>query len=280
VEIPHVLDARRDPYLADHALGGHPVLPMAMGCELIAEAAALAVPDLELVALRDLTVLHGIVLDKGPRAVRIAATPSTAAGDRVLVDVTIIGAEDPRRIHYRAVAEMAARTPAPPAEWVPALSDVEPFPLTVTDAYRWLFHGPRFQGVTAISGITSAGISGTLAPSRPRDLLGGGPEAPWLIDPVVVDSALQLILFWLRVHWGVAALPSRFAAYRRFGDLPAAGVECRARIWGDPADHVLHADVALLDTAGRVVAILEDVEGTCSKALIPMFEDRADAQAR
>jgi NAD(P)-dependent dehydrogenase (short-subunit alcohol dehydrogenase family) len=272
LEFIRTLDPSLDLYLQDHQLSGKPVLPMAVGCELMAEAASLAFPELELVGMRELKVLRGIVLEDGPRAVRILAKPLVMTPERAEVEVTIAATEDPRRVHYRAVAELALGLPEPPRDEGLVLRDARPFPLSVNDAYRWLFHGPRLRGIKTVSGVTGEGIAGSIRPSSPRELLAHATDAPWLIDPVVIDSALQLILFWLRMHWDVAALPSGFRGFRRFGHLSGSPVECRARIWGDPAHIIMHADVVFVGDGGRVLGVLEDVEGTCSKSLVQAFE--------
>jgi hypothetical protein len=273
IELVRTLDPSHDLYLQDHVLSGKPVLPMAVGCALVAEAAALAVPGMELVGVRDLMVLRGIVLENGPRTVLIRATPLAAISERVEVEVTISGTDDPRNAHYRAVAEFARSFPEPPSDGLPDLREARRFPVSVDEAYRWLFHGPRFRGVRTIDGMAGEWISGSIMPSSPRDLIAGASESSWVVDPVVVDSALQLILFWLRVHWDVAALPSGFRHYRRFGNLPAEPVACHTRIWGDPTSHIIHADILLVGPGGRMLGLMEDMEGTCSKALIQVFEE-------
>jgi NAD(P)-dependent dehydrogenase (short-subunit alcohol dehydrogenase family) len=273
LHLVRTLDPARDLYLQDHRLGGKAVLPMAVGCELIAETALLAVPGLDLVGVRDLRVLRGIVLDNGPRPVRVAATRLTAAAERTEVEVVITEAENPSRLHYRAVVELAPRLPEPPPDGWPAGEPVRPFPLDIEEAYRrWLFHGPRLRAVRAIRGLSPEGIHGVIAPSSPGDLLDSAAGDAWLIDPVIVDGGLQLILLWLRAHRDLAALPAGFRRYRRFDGPVGTLMDCRARIWIDSMSLTMHADLVFMGEGGKVVGALEDVQGTCSKSVVQMFE--------
>jgi NAD(P)-dependent dehydrogenase (short-subunit alcohol dehydrogenase family) len=280
IEIVRSLDPFREPYLRDHQLDGKPVLPMAVACELMAEVASMSAPGLEVIAIRDLRVLQGIVLDNGPQTVRIVARPrAVAPGNAVQIEVSITGIENGHRAYYRAVAELAPALPQPPSIQIPSFQDLGPFPLSIEEAYRrWLFHGPLFQGVRAVNGVTSDGIAGWLAPSSTRELLGGDPKGTWLIDPVVIDSGLQLVLLWARMCWDTSTLPTGFRTYRRFASLSGSQIECRVRIWGD--HRILHGDFFFLSGDGQVLGVLEDMEGACSKSLNRTFEESRPRDSR
>jgi hypothetical protein len=280
IEVVLSLDPFREPYLRDHQLDGKPVLPMAVACELMAEVALKSAPGLEVIAMRDLRVLQGIVLDNGPQTVRIVARPrAVAPGNAVQIEVSITGIENGHRAYYRAVAELAPALPQPPSIQVPSFQEWDPLPVSVEDAYRrWLFHGPLFQGVRAVNGVTSDGIAGWLAPSSTRELLGGDPKGTWMIDPVVIDSGLQLVLMWSRMRWDMSTLPSGFRTYRRFGSLLGSQIECRVRIWG--ASPIIHADLVFISGEGQVLGVLEDMEGACSTSMNRMFEGRRRQDSR
>jgi hypothetical protein len=250
---------------------------MAVACEMMAEAAALAAPELEVVTIRDLKVLRGIVLENGRHPVRLSTRPLVSTPARAEIEVTIVEIGEAARVHYRCVVELVRSPIEQRPDTVPAVRDPAPFPLSVDQAYRWLFHGPRLRGIRAVSGVSGEGIVGSIATSSPRDLLGRDGAAPWLVDPLIIDNAIQLMIFWLRLHRDVVALPSGFRSYRRFGPPSPAPVECRVQIWGDPANPAVYANVAFIDGGGRVLGLVEELALTCSKALIPIFEHRAEA---
>jgi NAD(P)-dependent dehydrogenase (short-subunit alcohol dehydrogenase family) len=268
LEVIRTLDPSRDPYLLDHQLNGKPVLPMAVATELMAELASLACPELELVAVRDLKVLRGIVLENGPQAIRIVAKPrSSTSGVSKEMEVTVTGTEDSQKLHYRAVAELAPGL-SPASVQIPSPSEEGPFPLSVEGAYQqWLFQGPLLQGLTAVRGVGSDGIAGSLSASSPETLMAGDANGSWLIDPVIIDSGLQLVILWTRMHWDETPLPSGFRAYRRFGPLSGPEIDCRIRIRGDSGSHIIHTDLFFVGSDGHVLGVLEDMEFACSKSV-------------
>jgi len=269
VELVRELDPAHDRYLQDHRLDGHPVLPMAMAMELMAEVAAQGWSELEVAAVRDLQVLQGIILRDGIQAIRVVADPQvTPPGEPLNVGVKIAGAENPERVYYRATVELAQRLPQPPAVKPLSLVATRPFPVSADEAYgRWLFHGPLFRGIKRIECIGPDGIKGSFVASSPQQLIAGAPEGHWLIDPVMVDSGLQLLILWAREHWDMTPLPSRVHTYRRFGLPSSPQIQCEVHIRPETGGHVIHADLFFLGVERRVLGILEDMEGTCSKAL-------------
>jgi hypothetical protein len=270
-EVIRTLDPSHDLYLRDHQLDGKPVLPLAMAMELMAELAQHGWPELEVVGLRDLQVFKGVVLEDGPKAIRLVARASTdAIHERLVtrVNVEITDSEGTGRPHYRATVELADTLPQPPTYQPPFADSLRPFPMTVKEAYRqWLFQGPLFQGLTQVEGIADQGMTAILASSSPNQCLRSVPEGQWLIDPVVFDSGLQLGILWTRAHLDMTPLPSRFRSYRRFGSLSGSEVRCHLHVAARPMDQVIHFNIAFVGADGRLVGLLEDIETSCSKAL-------------
>jgi len=270
LEFVRELDPAYDVYLNDHQLDGQPVLPLAIATELMAEAVAQGWPEMQVVGVRALRVLHGIVLESGTKTVRIEVKPedgSTSDSARFAVEVS--GAGHPRRVHYRATIELARRLPeAPSLELVP-LADGRPFSMEIAELYRqWLFHGPLFQGISRADVIGVSGITASLATSTPNGWIAGGSQRQWLIDPLMFDSALQLLVVWAREHWDMTALPSGFQRFRRFAAPTAQRILCELRLRPETGAQTIHADVFFINAAtGAVVGILEDMQGACSKEL-------------
>lgn len=282
LEMVRTLDLARDPYLDDHRLDGVPVLPAAVALELIAEAASVAAPGHEVVCVEDFRVLGGVVLESGARSLRVLAAPAIpdAAGTGLRVEVGI--AEPGSRRHcYRAHVRMGRERAAPHAPGLPPLAGATAFPMSVRDAYeKWLFHGPRFQGITAVAGISENGLSATLSPSSPRDCLRGASAASWLIDPVVIDSAFQLAILWSRMNTGMTPLPSRFRRYHRFAPLTAPALHCELRAESAEGGHLLTTHVELSDGHGRLLGRLEGMEFSCSESLNRLAGHPAPEPAR
>jgi len=269
VEIFRTLDPARDLYLNDHRLDGKPVVPLTMAMELMAEAASAGWPGLQVVAIRELRLLRGLVLEDGPLPIRIIATPVTPpANDIVEVEVDIVGGTPRGPSHYKAIVCLGTSLPTPPAIETLSLTEEMALPLSLKEVYRrWLFHGPLLAGVVSITGVGANGIIGDLIPSQPERCLVGALQAPWIIDPVVLDSALQLIIVWSRMHWDMTPLPSRLRTYRRFGPLCGSKIICQMRIIPDTSGHIVHCYPAFFGEDGQLLGLVEDAEGVCSKAL-------------
>jgi NAD(P)-dependent dehydrogenase (short-subunit alcohol dehydrogenase family) len=269
VAIVRTLDVSDHVYLSDHRIDGQPVLPMAAALEMMAELAAQAWPELEVVSVRDLRLLQGVVLEGASRSIRLSARPQRSPeGELSTATVEISDAASPARLHYRATVEMAPRLPEPPALSLPPMNEPRAFRLPIAEAYReWLFHGPRFQGIRRIERTAADGIEAVLSSSSPAQLLARDPGGRFWIDPVLVDCGLQLLVLWVREQWDMTSLPSRFLAYRRFGTAPAGEVRCQIRIRPDRNSQIVRADLFFFGADGRLFGILEDMEGACSRKL-------------
>ncbi len=271
VEVVRELDPSRDVYLMDHRMDDRPVLPVAMAVELMAEVAQGGWPDFEVTGVRDLRVLKGIVLEQGPRTIRVSARKCSGRGSEpagIDVEVELSDVNGGGRPFYKTTVELGERLPAPPALPASSTTSLKPFPMTVIDAYRkWLFHGPIFQAITQIDGIADREARAVVLPSSPKRCLAGGGEGAWLIDPVVFDSGLQLFILWARHHLDKTPLPSRFRHYRRFGTLDRPSLKCHLRVLESSQDPVFHIDVWYVGSDGLVAGVLEDFEGACSASL-------------
>jgi hypothetical protein len=237
----------------------------------MAEVVQKSWPDLQVLGVRELQLLKGVVLDGGPRAVKVIARaqvepPPDRQGIDVNVEIRYAGASGV--LHYRATVELAPELPEAPL-YAPANGDgLRPFPMSVAEAYRqWLFHGPRLQAITEIEGIAEHGVRAILDASAPPPALRGQSHPRWLIDPVIFDSGLQLFLLWSRAQLDKTPLPSRFLRYRRFGSLSETKLRCHMQILDRSRDPLYYMNVAFVGPDGRLRGLLEEMEGACSRAL-------------
>jgi hypothetical protein len=243
------------------------VLPFAVAMELMAEAAVAARPGAKVAGLRGIRLLQGVVVDEeSGTPLRIEATP---AGDDVEVAIAAAGAD---RTHYRATVELGAGGAEPEA--AASLRDLRPFPMTVDAAYReLLFHGPTFQGIAAIEGMDERGAVALLRPSAPAECLGGTDTSAWLLDPVLLDSALQVQVVWARLQWDVTLLPAEIGAHARApvstgAELPGGELlRHELRIRPESRAPLCRADHWFYRSDGRLLATLTDVVGVGSRAL-------------
>jgi acyl transferase domain-containing protein/NAD(P)H-dependent flavin oxidoreductase YrpB (nitropropane dioxygenase family)/NAD(P)-dependent dehydrogenase (short-subunit alcohol dehydrogenase family) len=269
-ELTCSLDPARDLYLLDHRLDGKPVFPAAVAMELIAEVVRRGWPEFQLLALQSFRVLNGIVVENGPRTIRVRAQiEKRAPGSKrdMAVSVSILDPDEGRSFYQASVVLGESPTAAPALRFRP-LTGARPFPSSVDGAYqRWLFQGPLFRGIRSIEGINEEGITATLVPSSPERCVRGAGAGRWVIDPVVVDSGFQLAILYARVHSDMTPLPARFKSYRRFAPLAGPAIRCEFRASASAGGRVLETQTAFLDADGRLLGVLEDMELSCSREL-------------
>lgn len=234
------------PYLLDHCFFRQradwpdvadrwPVVPATTIVHHLMEAAERSAPGMRAIAVHDARFDRWLTAAE-PADVAVTATP--AGPGRVAVSFGP---------HARAVVEVAANHPAPPPPRDPADFPDERVPdHSAAQLYdeRWMFHGPAYQGVTALRGIGGRHVRAVLtAPPAPGALL---------------DNVGQVLGYWIMATASerTVVFPVRMRRMRFFGPAPLPGseVECLVRVTS-LTDDLLEAD-ALLTYGGRVWAEL------------------------
>jgi Polyketide synthase dehydratase N-terminal domain/Polyketide synthase dehydratase domain len=253
-----------DVYLHDHMLDGVPVMPMMVAMELMAEAALVRRGGV-CTSVSDVRVLQGITYPGfDARTLRIAATDTPDRADAVNVSIASTA------LHYRSVVTCGAGLEAPPRLDPIRLVDARPLELSIDEAYqRWLFHGARFAGVTRVEAVGQNGIIGRVCTSAPSPMLGRSAPGAWLVDPLAMDSGLQLVILWARTCLDQTPLPSRLRACRRFAAVLPPELVCEALVEQRPSrtSATLVCDIRFFDADHRLLVRLEGMEATCSAAL-------------
>ncbi len=272
VELVHRLDTDHDYYLQDHKLDGYPVLPMAMAMEIMAEAVAFRYPDYFLSTFSNFHVLKGVVLKNGFETINIVVNPVISTNRQITLDIQIRDSRDKRRIYYRANVELLREKPAPGRHISLDISDPEPFTLSVSELYeKQLFHGPLWHGIQHVETIGKDGIIGRLKASRPKAYLprtAASDDYDWLIDPLIIDSGLQLVSLWMRNRMNATPLPTRLKKFFRF-DAPRNGddLRCEVRVRTPDNNGIKSADVFFLTPEGSLTGMMEGLEIIGSESL-------------
>ncbi|MDY6905217.1 MAG: SDR family NAD(P)-dependent oxidoreductase [Thermodesulfobacteriota bacterium] len=271
------VDTGVDRYLEDHKLDGRPVMPMAMALEMMAEAVAYRYSDFKLSAFTDIHVLRGIVLNNGTADILITVDPVEKESDRVTLAVRIRDSHDSKRLYYRANAELVREQPTGDTHHAIGLNDPGPFSLSVAEAYdKRLFHGPLWRGIQDIETIGKNGIIGRLKRSTPSAYLHKSSSADtreWLIDPLVIDSGLQLVVLWMREQMNATPLPSRLDRFMLF-DTPKNGdsLRCEVRVNVPDNGGLKSADLFFVKPDGMLAGVMEGLEIIGSESLNRLAE--------
>jgi len=261
-------DPERYVFLQDHQLDNTPTMPMAMVLEMAAEVAATVHPGKEVVRVSNVQVLRGITYKTSSEKILIIEANYTEIDDVFYTDIEVRGDQTNTGVYYRAQVELTSELPMPQADHRKPQPLVNPraLPITISEAYdSWLFHGPLFAGIIKVEALGENGIIGRLQPSAAKDLFNPPPPSGWLIDPVLVDSALQLSLLWARTYLDQTPLPARLGCYHRLAKTPSGPILCHMSI--QHLQPFVRSDVSFFDEKGRLIGFIESVEGTLSKAL-------------
>ncbi len=273
LEVERRLDPERDLYLRDHCLDGKPVLPAAMAIELMAEVAQKRWPQWNVVAIREIKVLKGIVLENGPLPIRVMVEEKEEISSRnreLTLSATLVDVSAPEKVYYKGVVVLA-RDPLIVESRRGSIQhhELKKGSFSAEEAYRkFLFHGPRFRCIREFERITEQGIIATVVPSQLSAFLAGTPSGRWLLDPVVLDSAPQLAIVWARSFFDITPLPSSFGAvhfYRPF-ETPSA-IRCHFQVLEGSGNPTVRANVLFADLEGRPLAKIETLECTGTNGL-------------
>lgn len=238
------VDVAEMPYLLDHCFFRQrpgwpdegdrwPIVPATTVIGHLMEIAERVVPGTRAVAVHDVRLLKWI---EAMPAVDVPLEVRQLAADRV--EVSLTG-------YSRAVVELATAHTAPPAPWpVDTAAEREP-DLTARQLYdeRWMFHGPRFQGVSELTAIGDRWVRGVLTT----------PEAPGAL----LDNVGQLLGYWIMATLTerTTVFPIGMERIRFHGPHPKPGerLTCLIRMT-EVTDLTLTADMQLIGENGSVWA--------------------------
>jgi len=266
-----VVGRETHPYLADHAINGIPVVPVTMVIEWFSRTAKAFGPELILTRLLDLKVLRGISLQDfalGRERFVVHCTQLTnGSGATLALEL----ADQQERVYYRCTAELSSQREDPQLH----AADLQDLTLdawgdeVVYDG-ELLFHGPAFQVIRNIAGISKQGLVAELSGVEgsawvsERSVTDGMGEDDWdelwSTDPLASDGGLQLALLWCQHVLGGASLPTGIGEIRTWADAPVVGpIHCT--LTGRTAKGKKSvSDLAFRDASGNLLAELVGVE--------------------
>jgi acyl transferase domain-containing protein len=241
---------RSMPDLADHCIfpqadgwpedsDRFPVVPMTTLLEVMADAALELDPGRAVVGFEHVAAMHWLTV--------APATTARVHASRDGVNRITVRIEG----YARGCVVLGDSWPDPPAaspHGEASWPGKRPAPVTARELYadRWMFHGPRFAGVTGIGPVAADGISGTLLSLPARGAL--------------LDSAGQLIGHWMQVSHTVnqTVLPTGIRAVRLYGPQPPVGSRLGCTAWiREVTSTEMRADAELCGPGGRVWCRIE-----------------------
>ncbi len=145
------------------------------------------------------------------------------------------GQAEASRPVFEAVTVFDVSPPTPPqaAPW--ALEDPRTSRFTAESLYgeQWLFHGPAFQAMVHVGGLSGRGIDGVLRVLPWEPLLRPGQSPRLHTDLIVIDSFTHLLGCWgldELNEGGDVVFPLGMGALEVYGDRPPVGTDAACRI--------------------------------------------------
>jgi phosphopantetheinyl transferase len=270
-------------FLADHTLGGRvsedasvkalAIFPLAMSLETMAEAAAALAPGRRPLGLRSVRAHRWLAFERPRVEIEIVVQPRE--GDEVEVRVYEVQPGGPEgapegapRLTVEGTVRLAADYPAAPSAGPADLREARaprfrPEELYAEGMIHGMFHGPSLQGVASIERVGEDGALGTLQALPAGGLFRGCPDPAFLLDPLLIDAASQIIGYWTAhvLDRAFVVFPVGFERLDLYAPALRAPATARAlaRCRFDGSDRIV-ADLEAASADGRLLFALRGWE--------------------
>ena len=267
ITVARTLALDHDLFLADHnfvhAPGVKPlaecfpVLPMTASLEVMAETAALLAPGCGLIGFEAVTARRWIAVEQGGSLDLRIEGRLLDPGPHRRIAVQVFAGDEPIAAIDATVWFGTHHDSAPAPRLQPVSGGTEQGAAALYGE-RWLFHGPRFQGLVGPVRVSVDGASAEVVARGAGDWFAGTPQPQLLTDPALLDTVGQLAALWSMQH-GHAAFPIGIGRLDLYGPTPAPGTRLpvRLRINGQQIK-MLIADVEIGDGEGGLWVRITD----------------------
>ncbi len=272
-EIAKVFTTANEPFLADFSIGssqlsysdpnlkGLLLLPVAVGVELMAEAAMRVMPSRTLIAVEDFSCRRRMAFRDGRlklfiRAERIASGKAGTAALRVL-----IRDDSPNSEYTWAQMEGTVTLAAEPPGIVPGVAE----PLTRPRSVHWsgreiypgmLACGSRLRGISFVRAWGEGGLDYTVRAPLRLGAVAAASYPVWAVNPILLEVIASGFRLWRSQDRfpGSFSLPLRIRRLELLGPAPKelAELNCYLRLTGVTPESQL-CDITVTDGDGNAV---------------------------
>lgn len=259
-------------FLKSHVMNGHAVLPVAVIIEWFAHGALHLNPGMQLHGFDDLRVLKGVTLTGNENIhCRILAGNLIQKDNVAYVPVELRSGD---LLHASAVMVLVDAYE----------KDVLPKLKAVKGNYQYqqgeyyengqLFHGQHLHGIREVTHCSDKGIvANVIAAPRPTAWMQQPIRSSWLTDPLILDSAFQLMILWSFEQQGIGSLPTAIKHYRQYQrSYPKEGAKVIAEVI-EHTDHRANASIEFIDDKGQLIALMEGYECVRDGSLLTAFKE-------
>ncbi len=265
------LRLEENPFLFDHMIGDHAVLPATCAAMWIVSSCEQLYPGYAFHKLEDFRVLKGIVFDETLANEHVLDLKETAKNGVIVFDATLSSKNAKGRTlyHYSTRVTLARSLPAPekmdPIEVVfPPTSES----ITGDELYRngTLFHGPSFQGVQRVLSLSPDRLTMECMLDRlPERTQGQFPVQT--TNPFIYDTIVQCLLIWSQYKVDAPCLPSSLVQLEQFHEVPFGTKFYVSLQVVSATDTSVVGDILVMDEKGELYLRFTRLEGTISPTL-------------
>jgi hypothetical protein len=281
IEIRRHLTLEANPFLRDHQIGLHPVLPATCAAAWMVSGCEQLFPGFAFSQLEDFKVLKGIVFDENLAQEHVLELNELekVPGEKVKFAARILSRNKNGRPLYHYSLKVTLLRELPPT----TIHAVDLHPSTGTNeaiagkslyADGTLFHGPSFQGVQRVIALDEDRVVlECLLQPIPPERQGQFPLQT--CNPFVFDAIVQSLLVWSQQYYQAPCLPSYLARLEQFREIPFGKLSLvDLKIISHNQTSVV-ADIIITDPQGAVLATFTGLQGTISPALKRLIRGNA-----
>ncbi|MGR5152007.1 phosphopantetheine-binding protein [Photobacterium swingsii] len=276
ITVTRDLDPKAMPFIKDHCIAGNPVLPTVCAIQWMREAAQQWLGAN--VSVRNYKLLKGVIFENDDvQTLTLNISPDAKMATQWKALISCGG-----RPQYQAQLVIDNDTAAAGLEKTFINDSAKPV-TTANDLYSngTLFHGPRLQGIQAVTRFDDQGLiaqcqlpvisdsdCGSFVPTQHA----GG------CQPFAEDYLLQAMLVWARLKYGSASLPSAIGEFVSYSPMQAGDCGWIELEVIKSTARSLQANIALYHQDGRLSAVMKGAKVTISKTLNEAFLVRTQSE--
>jgi len=267
------LTLEANPFLHDHAIGGHPVLPVTCALAWLANTCLPLYPGYKFFSCENYKVLKGIVFDETlANEYIIDLKEINKSQDEVELNATIWSETTTRKPRYYYNVRIKFKLQIPSMPVYGTYDDTQDEALLKLSSYQdgTLFHGPSFQGIKRILNISPERMTvECVLPQLDEKQLGQFPALAF--NPIAADIQFQCMLIWVRHFYQAASLPLLCQKGEYYHSIAEGETFYVSMEIQSSTDNKLVANITSHNKQGQVYLRIFDTEVTISQQLNHLF---------